>query len=820
MCALCLVVPKSGEKYDAKADLWSVGAVLFEMIAGKTPFHGENHLDLLRNIKTKAVRLPANVRISREFITLLKLLLDRKPHNRAGFEDFFHASEALVALGCHGSHAVPSSMNFQKRTDTTNSELRSLHPPSSGQKIVGRDVCAQMNLCAISENEGTGESYLQGTGHGTASMATVATLGTVNHQQLQQVRQNQHVGANYVSNMVTPQTNALTGAVQVRPDHINKAGVVTPPLNPLASPQQPPALPTGQHGVDRHHSTRPSVFAPLQGSPNLSPSTATAVAPSPPPFSLGVASNDIGTLPYPSALPPPRSRPYQYHNQGNVVFQPAQQQRTIGHRALVSNQSNTLVASRRSSSPKTSSHESQYSDSGFVMVEHSGYRSKLNNGQNSPSTSIGGIAHSPTGSPHSSSGRVTILNARANMGMLGTSPRTGRALVGKMMMGSPAKSPLAPPFPSEGGKFNLSPRAALRGGGCLAHIDVLARMLAASEDIGRRAITVAHLGDVRAYLAMELLVAQSAQREESQLSSMSTGTPMEDVDEERNSETQSTSNPKSLSSRKAAEEEEGEENELPFDMTTSSENMTGSPSTNIMSNLAKSSENEKPKGEITSSMVQVHFREALICYCKTLTMMKGSICAAQKVLKDIEEVASLPQLPSASAGNPPTRNKDPYMPLRTRCSASLEWLRGQFSAVLERADAANEQISKIQPPQMGGQADVLICVEELIYNHSLKCGREGAVKQILGHYEAARTCFRTAGLLAETLLMESKVVEDDRSVLEGYVNSFADQIITLDELIQVEMRKSRTSNMHSQGGSVLSGTRRQSGAANQALTSL
>ena len=68
--------------------------------------------------------------------------------------------------------------------------------------------------------------------------------------------------------------------------------------------------------------------------------------------------------------------------------------------------------------------------------------------------------------------------------------------------------------------------------------------------------------------------------------------------------------------------------------------------------------------------------------------------------------------------------------------------------------------------------------------------------------------------------MESKVAEDDRSVLEGYVNSFADQIITLDELIQVEMRKSRTSNMHSQGGSVLSGTRRQSGASNQALTSL
>ena len=74
----------------------------------------------------------------------------------------------------------------------------------------------------------------------------------------------------------------------------------------------------------------------------------------------------------------------------------------------------------------------------------------------------------------------------------------------------------------------------------------------------------------------------------------------------------------------------------------------------------------------------------------------------------------------------------------------------------------------------------------------------------MGQYEDARSCFRSAGLLAETLLMEPKVVEDDRSVLEGYVNSFADQIITLDELIRVEMRKSRASIVQ---GSVSSSAR-------------
>eukprot|EP00985_Skeletonema_marinoi_P020426 scaffold12158_cov73-Skeletonema_marinoi.AAC.1 len=61
------------------------------MISGKTPFHGENHLDLLRNIKTKAVRLPADVRVSKECVKLLKLTLDRKPHSRTDFKGFLEA---------------------------------------------------------------------------------------------------------------------------------------------------------------------------------------------------------------------------------------------------------------------------------------------------------------------------------------------------------------------------------------------------------------------------------------------------------------------------------------------------------------------------------------------------------------------------------------------------------------------------------------------------------------------------------------------------------------------------------------------------------
>lgn len=46
-------------KYDAKADLWSVGAILFELLSGKPPYNGINHLQLLKNIeRNEGGRLP------------------------------------------------------------------------------------------------------------------------------------------------------------------------------------------------------------------------------------------------------------------------------------------------------------------------------------------------------------------------------------------------------------------------------------------------------------------------------------------------------------------------------------------------------------------------------------------------------------------------------------------------------------------------------------------------------------------------------------------------------------------------------------------
>lgn len=79
------------EKYDAKADLWSVGTVLYEMLVGKAPFRANNHVELLRKIEMSEDKIdfPKKLIITSGLKELLRALLRRKPQERIEFTDFF-----------------------------------------------------------------------------------------------------------------------------------------------------------------------------------------------------------------------------------------------------------------------------------------------------------------------------------------------------------------------------------------------------------------------------------------------------------------------------------------------------------------------------------------------------------------------------------------------------------------------------------------------------------------------------------------------------------------------------------------------------------
>ncbi|KAL8517484.1 hypothetical protein ACS0TY_015654 [Phlomoides rotata] len=79
------------QKYDAKADLWSVGAILFQLVTGRTPFTGSNQIQLLQNIiKATELQFPPEANLSLDCINLCKNLLRRNPVERLTFEEFFN----------------------------------------------------------------------------------------------------------------------------------------------------------------------------------------------------------------------------------------------------------------------------------------------------------------------------------------------------------------------------------------------------------------------------------------------------------------------------------------------------------------------------------------------------------------------------------------------------------------------------------------------------------------------------------------------------------------------------------------------------------
>lgn len=104
------------QKYNAKADLWSVGTVLYEMIYGKPPFKASNHLELLKKIKkaNDNIPFPTYVDVSDDMKHLINRLLTYDPVYRIDFDEFFN------------NNLVHKDLSIYEDNDKSDSNLESI----------------------------------------------------------------------------------------------------------------------------------------------------------------------------------------------------------------------------------------------------------------------------------------------------------------------------------------------------------------------------------------------------------------------------------------------------------------------------------------------------------------------------------------------------------------------------------------------------------------------------------------------------------------------------------------------------------------------
>eukprot|EP00347_Sterkiella_histriomuscorum_P013402 403364843 len=80
---------QKGDSYDEKADLWSVGVILFELIAGFPPFNGRSKDELKQNIAKGQYAFPPGVQPSMICTDLMKKLLISDSSKRIDWLNFF-----------------------------------------------------------------------------------------------------------------------------------------------------------------------------------------------------------------------------------------------------------------------------------------------------------------------------------------------------------------------------------------------------------------------------------------------------------------------------------------------------------------------------------------------------------------------------------------------------------------------------------------------------------------------------------------------------------------------------------------------------------
>ncbi|XP_068315943.1 serine/threonine-protein kinase ATG1a-like isoform X2 [Pyrus communis] len=155
------------QKYDEKADLWSVGAILFQLVTGKPPFDGNNHFQLFQNILTSTeLRFPdgALEELHPDCVDLCRSLLRLKPAERLSFTEFFNHkflrdSRYQVDVG-HPSVLPPLQSTVEQPSSSVSDNIPQMHFWQTTNSSITRDPNSQDQLRVSDSMESIEKDYV------------------------------------------------------------------------------------------------------------------------------------------------------------------------------------------------------------------------------------------------------------------------------------------------------------------------------------------------------------------------------------------------------------------------------------------------------------------------------------------------------------------------------------------------------------------------------------------------------------------------------------------------------------------------------------
>jgi serine/threonine protein kinase len=124
-----------GEQVDARADLYALGCLLFELVTGETPFDGSGFEVLLAHLNHPVPRASErNARVPEVLDPLIERLLEKKPHHRPASADAVVAmiDEVIAELTTDDATGTKRSRSADRATrarSRANSPSPDLAPP-------------------------------------------------------------------------------------------------------------------------------------------------------------------------------------------------------------------------------------------------------------------------------------------------------------------------------------------------------------------------------------------------------------------------------------------------------------------------------------------------------------------------------------------------------------------------------------------------------------------------------------------------------------------------------------------------------------------